>query len=524
MQEREFHLCREPWIYVIDKNYDLRKVNLEEALIHSHQYRGLAGETETQNIAILRLLLAVLHTIFSRRNETGEQKPIDSAKEARRRWKAIWDMGTFPENLIKDYFVDWDDRFWLFDTTYPFYQVPGIEGTSNPAKKMNGAIVESSNKIQLFSMRSGRKKEELSYDEAARWLVYLQAFDDTAAKKPSPKLCLTGSIGIVAIKGDTFFDTLMLNLTLLKDGKELWGEARPAWEREKPFTEKLKEIPIPDNQPELLTLQCRRVILHRKNNAVVGYTEAAGEYIERESAFSEQMTFWTTRKKGKELEAIYPKTHSKTRQLWRDFSVLLGSSGIKSPGVIDWVTMLQNKKTFSKEQFFTFKIVGIEYGSMTCGVVDEFSDSLEMHASLLDDLGVKWQRNIAEEVERCDKLAGLVGILGQNLEKAVGGDGISGNERAKEQAYYRLDVPFRQWLLYVDPEEDLDKQDQHLMKWRDISLSIIRNLGYELVEQAGNAAIVGRVVKEKEKSKEYDRHYSAPEALNYFLYELCKYR
>lgn len=164
MKEREFHLCREPWICVMQKDFHVKKVNLEEALLQSEKYRGLAGETESQNIAILRLLLAVLHIVFCRQNEKGEQESIDSKKEARRRWEAIWKMGTFPEQPIKDYFSKWENRFWLFDSEYPFYQVPGITGTNNPAKKMNGELVESNNKIQLFSMRSGRKKDELKFE------------------------------------------------------------------------------------------------------------------------------------------------------------------------------------------------------------------------------------------------------------------------------------------------------------------------------------------------------------------------
>lgn len=518
MREREFHLCREPWICVMEKNYHIKKVTLDEAILHAHQYRGLAGETESQNIAILRLLLAVLHTVFSRQNENGELAKIDSAKEARRRWKAIWEKGIFPEEPIRDYFSKWTDRFWLFDPEYPFYQVPGIQGTDTPAKKMNGALVESSNKIQLFSMRSGSKKEELNYDEAARWLVYLQDFDDTAAKKPSPKLCLVGSIGIVAAKGNSLFETLMLNLTLLKDGQELWGEAKPSWEREKPLSEKLKEIPVPDNQAELLSLQCRRILLHRKGDTVIGYTDAAGEYIEKESAFAEQMTFWNV-KRGKDVEQYLPRQHDSSRQMWRDFSVLLGSSSRK-PGVVSWITMLQSKKVFPKDRFITFKIVGVEYGSMTCGIVDEFSDSLEFHASILDDLGKKWQNQIMIEIERCDRLALIVGRLGRDLEKAVGGDGISAEKRTKEQAYYRLDIPFRQWLLQVQPEQSPEKQNQYRMDWRKISSTIIRNLGKELVDQVGSIAVVGRTVKEKINKKEIERHYSAPEAFNYFLYQL----
>lgn len=521
MKEREFHLCTEPWIYVMEKEYHIKKVTLDEALLHAERYRDLAGETESQNIAVLRFLLAVLHTVFFRSNENGEIERIDSVKEALRRWKAIWNRGSFPKQPIQEYFLEWKDRFWLFDPKYPFYQVPEIQGTENPAKKMNGAVVESSNKIQLFSMRSGKKKNELKYDEAARWLIYLQAFDDTAAKRPSPKLCFTGSIGIVTAKGNSLFETLMLNLTLLKDGQELWGEAKPSWERDQPSKEKLKEIPIPDNQAELLSLQCRRVLLHREDEVVTGYTEAAGEYIEKESAFVEQMTFWSVKRKGKNVEQYFPRQHDSSRQMWRDFSVLLGNSG-RMPGIVSWVAKIQNKSIFLKSRFVKFKIVGVEYGSMTCGVVDEFSDSLEFHASVLDDLGQKWRTIIMNEIERCDRLALIVGKLGRDLEKAVGGDGISVEKRTKEQAYYRLDIPFRQWLLQVDPEQNLEEQKLYRMEWKRISYTIIKNLGEELVNQAGSMAVTGRTVKEKINKKEVERHYSAPEAFNYFLYQLSQ--
>ena len=288
---------------------------------------------------------------------------------------------------------------------------------------------------------------------------------------------------------------------------------------EKPSSEKLKEIPVPDNQPELLSMQCRRVILHRKGDAVVGYTEAAGEYIEKESAFVEQMTFWGVKKDPKGIQKYFPKQHDSSRQMWRDFSVLLGNSARK-PGVVAWIGMLKNKKIIPKDNFITFKIVGVEYGSMTCGIVDEFSDSLQFHAGLLDDLGRKWQKHITEEIERCDRLVLIIGRLGRDLEKAAGGDGISAEKRTKEQAYYSLDVPFRQWLLKVDPEQGLEEQNRYRQDWRNLSIKIIKNLGRELVEQSGITAIAGRKVKEKIKQKETEWHYSAPEAFNYFLYQL----
>ena len=518
MNDREFHLCREPWILVMQKDFRMKEVSLEEALICADEYRGLAGETETQNMAILRLLLACLHTVFSREDEMGNKFEIDSKTEADRRWKAIWDMGHFPQMPIRSYFKQWEERFWLFDKQYPFYQVPALEGTYNPVKKMNGELVESNNKIQLFSLTSGKEKEQMAYDEAARWLIHLQNFEDTAAKKPSPKRCWTGSLGLVAAKGNTLFETLMLNLTLLKDGQELWGEAKPSWERDKPETDKLKEIPIPDNQPELLTMQCRRLLLQREEGVVKGYVEAAGDYFDGESAFSEQMTFWAKREK-KGMTEMVPYVHDATRQMWRDFSVLVGETG-KKPGVVAWIKHLQAKGKLEKSKFVSFQIVGVVYGSMNCGIADTFSDSLQIHISLLEDLEKIWQSEVKYQVEYSAHLANAVGQLASSLDKARGGDGGVAREQAKEQAYYRLDMPFRQWLLQVEPKQTQEDRKENVRKWRETARRLILNLGNELVRQAGVEAVIGRSRNEKVKNKLTELNYSEPEAFNYFLFSL----
>ena len=42
METREFHLCREPWIYVMEQDYQVKEVTLIDALVNSDKYRGLA--------------------------------------------------------------------------------------------------------------------------------------------------------------------------------------------------------------------------------------------------------------------------------------------------------------------------------------------------------------------------------------------------------------------------------------------------------------------------------------------------
>lgn len=522
MEEQAFNLCRKPWICVLRENYHVEKVSIAEALTKSSRYLALAGETETQNIAVLRLLLALLHTVFYRQDEECRELPLNEGREALRRWKAIWELGEFPEKPIQDYLEKWEERFWLFDSQHPFYQVPDITGTSNPAKKMNGAIVESSNKIQLFPVRSGREKEELSFDEAARWLVYLQAFDDTAAKAPSPKQCWPSCLGIVTVRGKSLFETLMLNLCLLKNGMEPWNEPRPAWERPEPKADKRTEIALPDNQPELLSMQCRRVLLHRKGDVVDSFIEAAGDYLEKENAFPEQMTLWTVQQKGRETERTVPRPHDPARQMWRDFGAVSGHSG-REPGVLMWVKRLKKERILQKNRLVALQIAGLVYGGMNCGVTDEFSDALELHASLLEDLSGKWQNRVVDEVDYCEELAKAVEELALSLYKAKAGEGNAApvkKKQAEEQLYYRFDLPFRKWLREIDPEGSLKQETEHLNSWREIAAGIAMAYGRELVEEAGPGAVVGRTVKETRGSRETERHYSAGEAFNKFLYQI----
>ena len=81
-------------------------------------------------------------------------------------------------------------------------------------------------------------------------------------------------------------------------------------------------------------------------------------------------------------------------------------------------------------------------------------------------------------------------------------------------------MPFRQWLLQVEPKQTQEDRKENVRKWRETARRLILNLGNELVRQAGVEAVIGRSRNEKVKNKLTERHYSAPEAFNYFLFSL----
>ena len=76
MREKEFNLLEEPWIRVRSPDCAVREVSLTDALLHAHEVTDLAGELPAQDAAVLRLLLAVLHTVFSRVDEQGIPAPF----------------------------------------------------------------------------------------------------------------------------------------------------------------------------------------------------------------------------------------------------------------------------------------------------------------------------------------------------------------------------------------------------------------------------------------------------------------
>ena len=62
MTETAFNLVDEPWIRVLQPDGTAAEVSLRDVLLRAHTFADLGGELPTQNIAVLRLLLAVLHT------------------------------------------------------------------------------------------------------------------------------------------------------------------------------------------------------------------------------------------------------------------------------------------------------------------------------------------------------------------------------------------------------------------------------------------------------------------------------
>lgn len=548
MEQMEFNLLDEPWIRVMTEDCTVVERSLMQVLLNSHRYQRLAGELPTQDVALLRLLLAILQTVFYRVDPEGEDDPIENRAAAIRRWQALWNAGRFPVQPIRTYLETWKDRFWLFHPEHPFYQVPAAAvGTKFKASKLNGELSESAHKMRLFPLRDGEEKETLSYAEAARWLVTLIGFDDSASTKKETGTgtgWLGDRVNVYAI-GENLFETLMLNLVFLKDGRYVWAENMPAWEQPTMTTAKKREIPLPDNQAELLTLQSRRLILSREENRVTGFSSTGGDFFGKEgrvNAFSEQMTLWRAGKTPKNaVPQFVPASVDPWRQMWRDFEVILGRrEDTHIPGVVAWLTELRRKNVIPRK-YVHIASVGVTYDSKKGSIADIISDHLDFQMSLLDAAGELWIVLVGGEIHLIDKVARALGALAEGLYLAQGGqlDGTGKKARQSQRdegmrlLYAAVDLPFREWLAHIGAQhgDDENTRAQEQQCWRSIVFRIADNLGREMVRDAGTAAFTGRwIVNEmaetngrfftKTNGERKSVFYSSPTEYNRYLNNL----
>ena len=133
--DKEFCLLDEPWIKVLDEQNVTREVSLIDIFTNAHRYKRLAGETVTQDAAILRLLLAVAITVFYRYRADGCEDCVleydDPEEEILNRWSEYWDSGAFNANVFQEYLETYRERFYLFHPETPFWQVADLEDGTN---------------------------------------------------------------------------------------------------------------------------------------------------------------------------------------------------------------------------------------------------------------------------------------------------------------------------------------------------------------------------------------------------------
>lgn len=520
-----FDLLEDPWILALDLDGRVQKVSLVHALTGGHKLRRIVGEIPTQEAAILRLLLAVLHRALPCGGDD---------EDAREEWGQWWRAGQLPDGRVLAYLEMWAGRFDLLDAEAPFYQVADLQTASGGTSGLNALIAEVPAGHQLFTTRV-RGESMLEFDEAARWLVHVHAFDVAGIKTGAlgdervrggkgygSAIGWAGALGLIVLEGATLAQTLLLNL--VHDDPPREGDV-PPWELP-PLTAAVTGDDSPAGPVQAMTWQSRRVRLIHDGVRVVDTIRSNGDPIRlRNQSGVEWMSGWrrseTQEKKHREATVYMPLTHRPGRAIWRGleglFAVASADSGAKRAHQtllarsLSWTAALRLAGVVSPDYPIMVHAVGISYINQSSVVEDIMSDRLRLNAAILSDRGLQAAAIHGADVAMV--AATLVGRFAADLAVAAGRDGTADRELATQEALGDFDLPFRQWAADLCVANRSEAEDEWRRKVRHVST----RLAQKRYAHCSPQSVRGRVVKDRAGK---NRRLDAASAYAFLRYQL----
>lgn len=549
-----FNLLDEPWISVLMKESGMKKeVSMLEFFQEAGSYQSFVGEMETQNFAVMRFLLAVVQTVFSRFDYQGnvlpgillderwcQTAPIDSddmdvlddySDAAEECWDQLYSSGKFPD-IIFDYLEKWRDRFYLFDEEHPFFQVnekemteimANIPNKSQPTtiygKNLNRTISESENKIALFSPIAAignakrSKKDIMTAAELARWLLTFHGYAGLADKvslvnkEQKPSKGWLFDLGGLYLRGNTVFETIMMNYmpVLPIEFEQFSGRIqKPCWESDgSTVIHRISSNRNIDNLAELYTNWSRAVYINPKSDLTVPVKINVVKIpeIDHSENSIEPMTIWRKNKTGPNKNHFSLKKHEAEQSLWRSFGIITIRNSInkenKQPGIMEQYQRLQ--RTAGSRWTDLVGVSMKDDGNATSWLpTDEITDSFQINDLLITDSNPdSWVIRINDAVESTKDVVSnifkryLRGICEiRNLKVSNPMDPIAAGFLSRETA---------QLYAIIDPEfkewlssiRPDDSKEKAIKSWYLQLKDIVLKRGKELFENSTARDLTG---------------------------------
>ncbi|QUW04042.1 type I-E CRISPR-associated protein Cse1/CasA [Chloracidobacterium validum] len=476
-----FNLVIQPWIPCSLLNGTQVELSLREVFQRAHELRAIEDESPLVNAALYRLLLAIVH------------RAIDGP-QSERDWHTGWQHRNFHQTPMDNYLTTWQDRFDLFSETEPFFQTAGFE-VKEPTP-LSRLFIQH---LRMFFNHPAEDGERwFTPAEAARGLLAAQAFALAGGKGVTSNLFgehpyLSGAPlapGVVTLlRGDTVFETLLLNLLIYRDNHPIprLGDDLPIWERGSANNRKKfwphKESLVPDGYLDYLTWMSRhiRLIPVEQGNRVFVRDMYFGQACTVADIVTEPM-FAYVRRKEKDGMRFVPVQLSPDRALWRDSAALFGfveggqETSSKRPQAFDFAANLARKAFIPTEKKFECMLFGLAYDQgnplvwrqetmpvprsllTKIEAVRELRDAVELTESVEQNL-IRASRKVAE-VCLTD---GTRKADGKAVTQFVTALGVA------PLYWSRLDIPFRRFLQALQdlPEDPPDADLDALAKgWR----------------------------------------------------------
>ncbi|MDG4765922.1 type I-E CRISPR-associated protein Cse1/CasA [Solwaraspora sp. WMMD406] len=499
-----FDLVHRPWLLVQQLDGRVVEVSLADAFRQAHTLRRIAGDVPTQEFALLRLLLAVLHCA------------IDGPDTDR--WAELWQAPELPADDIVRYLDTRRDRFDLLHPTTPFYQVADLRTSKDEVFGLERLIADVPSGSPLFTARSGAALRRITPAEAARWLVHAHAYDVSGIKSGAAGdnrvkggkvyplgIGFAGSLGGVFVEGDTLRETLLLNLVSYDlPALRVDADDAPAWELD-PLGPAEQDDLRPRGLLRLYTWQSRRIRLFGDADGITGVVLAYGDRLSpRDLHQREPLTAWrrspAQEKLHKTVPVYLPSTHTPGRAIWRGLGAMLpGTAGRGrggepaanlDPMILEWISAAANQRLLDRRHI-RLRAIGAVYGTQQSVIDDIVDDAVTMPVRAITE--PEAAAEVQAAAHDADQGVRALVALARDLLRAAGvrddrrTDGV--RDETTAEAYGALDQRFRDWLRDLTDGVDLAAART---AWQTQVATTLRRLAERMVADAGPAAWAGR--------------------------------
>lgn len=509
-----FNLIDDPWILAIVDSGETRLVGLRDIFSGEVKIIGIRGDSPAQDYAIYRLLYAIYCRAHSDESSVRPGQTFDFPMWFASQLARIRQRGK--DQRVLKYLDEYKERFDLFHEEMPFMQVAGLHVASGELKHITTIMPEAQE--SYFSMRAGTTRDSLTLAEAARWLVYVQAFDYSGIKSGAVGdsrvkggkgypigTGWTGMTGGTLVKGDTVLETLLLNTT----AQALTNpQDKPVWERA-PYgpdsRETVGENPEPQGPVDLATWQSRRIRLHAEGSRVTGVVLANGDRIPDAGAnvLGDDMTPYrfSANKSKKNLDVYFPRPYDVNRTMWRAFDSLVvaetdgGFSGKdkapKRPRNLDSLAML-SQVIDEVPKILSLDLVTVEYGPQASSVATTYASRMSLPVVLLLEQSEQLRSEVRAMAKSTHEAAIALGRFAGELFDAAGGT-YEFQPAATDRVLAELEPAFNQWLGKLASPEGADELKELTKLWQTSAREAIDAHARILLRGAGPKAMVGRV-------------------------------
>lgn len=535
---QRFNLLDEPFIKIITLDNKHELLSLKEIFKNAQNIKDIEGEMKIQDISMKRFLLSILHTVFHRFDYKGdvydylelndklipkydldEEDYEDYEEDLLKTYINLWEKESFPD-IVNKYLETYRDSFYLYSDKKPFYQVTKDVLYHKDLKKkralppsnkeedtgsIQGSFIDrttmdTGSKKSMF-YRKKDKKDNLTDDETVRWLITYQNFTSSSDKtkfkdkyyyiddKAKVSKGYLYDLGLIYLKGNNLFETLMLNLNLINNENPnyMFNNQRPIWE----FSEEdlincrllTKEI---DNLAELFTLPSRFIYINpkrREDEPLILYPIKLPD-INTDNNFLEPMTLYKYQKVNKKQSVIKSSKHKSFMSSWKSFgNFSLGFTPAMSntekertpiPGIISHLNYIKDKLKI-KDRDITIELLSLEDDGNTTSRLpkEEVYDSINLYVDFLtEDFDGGWTYFITDLAYITKNIIDEdFGRFLWQIEKQ--GIKVSKDE-LKEKLSFEISDPFKEFLENLKPTDSkIEAQNEWYKELRRIVLPFI---------------------------------------------------